>query len=81
MKCVVFSGDIAYTDRMKTFICRLVGHREFSDEVLALRPWEDPDFAGYVLADFRERHCLRCGAELAPLASEPDTDVAEAAAA
>lgn len=54
---------------MRDFICRLIGHREFSDEVLTLRPWEDPDFAGYALADFREPRCLRCGAELAPLAT------------
>ncbi len=66
---LVTQANIAYHDPMTQLICRIVGHKEFSDEVLALRPWEDPDFAGYALADFREPACLRCGAELAPTAA------------
>ncbi len=45
-------------------ICRIVGHRAYSDEVLALRPWEDPEFYGYNRADFREARCLRCGEDI-----------------
>lgn len=49
---------------MTKIICTFMGHREFSDEVLAIRPWQDPDFAGYSREDFREGNCLRCGGEL-----------------
>ncbi len=49
---------------MNNFICQLIGHREFSDEVLDVRPWNDADFAGYAQEDFREANCLRCGAPL-----------------
>lgn len=45
-------------------ICRLLGHREFSDEVRRVRPWEDPDFSAYSREDFREANCVRCGAPL-----------------
>lgn len=76
---LVSAADIFYNDRMTKLICRLVGHRELSDEVLALRPWEDPDFAGYAFADFREPSCLRCGVELAPLAVEERHDGVAAA--
>ena len=54
---------------MTKIICTLMGHREFSDEVLAIRPWQDPDFAGYSREDFREEHCLRCGGDLHDLAA------------
>lgn len=47
-----------------SLICKLLGHREFSHEVLSVQPWQDPDFAGYILEDFREEHCLRCGEPL-----------------
>lgn len=63
---------------MTKLICRLVGHREFSDDVLALRPWEDPDFSGYALADFREPSCLRCGVELGSPAIEHHDEVVAA---
>lgn len=49
---------------MTQLICRLLGHREYADEVLALRPWQDPDFKGYAREDFREARCLRCGGPL-----------------
>lgn len=46
---------------MKHMLCLLFGHREYSDEVLRVRPWEDPDFYDYAMPDFRETSCLRCG--------------------
>ncbi len=46
---------------MKHVLCKLVGHRDYDPEVLAVKPWEDPDFYGYSLEDFREPACLRCG--------------------
>lgn len=57
-------GYSCYPHGMAQLICKLIGHREFTDEVLTVRPWEDPDFSGYVLEDFREDHCLRCGGSL-----------------
>ena len=49
---------------MNEIICKLIGHREYDDEVLELRPWQDHEFAAYSQLDFREEHCLRCGAPL-----------------
>jgi len=49
---------------MKNILCRILGHQEYSPDVLAARPWEDPDFYGFDLADFREDRCLRCGEPL-----------------
>lgn len=49
---------------MTKLICRLVGHREYSDHVLTIRPWQLPDYAGYAAQDFREPSCLRCGVDL-----------------
>ncbi|MDA8290112.1 MAG: hypothetical protein M0Z33_00275 [Actinomycetota bacterium] len=54
---------------MTHVICKLIGHREFDDEVLDIRPWEDRDFSGYSKEDFRSETCLRCGDELARLAA------------
>ena len=42
-------------------LCLVLGHREYSDEVLQVQPWEDPDFYDYAMSDFREQKCLRCG--------------------
>ncbi len=39
----------------------IIGHREYTSEVLEQRPWESPDFRRYSPADFREPNCLRCG--------------------
>lgn len=52
---------------MKEIICRFIGHREYSPDVLEFQPWRHPDFSGYSLSDFREPNCLRCGE---PLQSE-----------
>lgn len=49
---------------MTQIICKLLGHREYDDEVLELRPWQDADFRGYCQEDFRADHCLRCGEAL-----------------
>ena len=46
---------------MAHILCKLIGHREYGDEVLQFRPWEDPDFVEYSQQDFRETNCLRCG--------------------
>lgn len=46
---------------MTQLICKLIGHREYDDEVLEARPWQDADFRGYAREDFREATCLRCG--------------------
>ena len=55
------SGNI---EAMKNVMCRLLGHQQYEAEVLAIRPWEDPEFYGYDIADFREDRCLRCGEAL-----------------
>jgi hypothetical protein len=49
---------------MNELICKLLGHQEYSDEVLALRPWLDRDFIHYAQEDFREPQCPRCGEQL-----------------
>ncbi|MCU1495600.1 MAG: hypothetical protein JWO62_3364 [Acidimicrobiaceae bacterium] len=49
---------------MNEFICKLLGHQEYSDEVLEVQPWLDRDFAYYAREDFREVRCVRCGGEL-----------------
>ncbi len=49
---------------MAHILCKLVGHREFTDEVLTLRPWEDREFRRYPISAFRERNCLRCNENL-----------------
>ncbi|HTV11538.1 MAG TPA: hypothetical protein VME20_06710 [Acidimicrobiales bacterium] len=49
---------------MKQFLCIVLGHQEYSPDVLEAKPWDDPDFYGYDRLDFRELHCLRCGEEL-----------------
>lgn len=54
---------------MKRAVCLIIGHREYDAEVLAFRPWQDPDFYGYSEADFREPNCLRCGEVLRPEAA------------
>lgn len=54
---------------MTQIICRLLGHRAYAEEVLTVRPWQDPDFAGYGVEDFREERCLRCGDDLEPRAA------------
>jgi hypothetical protein len=54
-----------YTEGMNQIICHIIGHREYNEEVLDVRPWEDPDFASYAQEDFREEACLRCGAPTA----------------
>ncbi len=58
-----------YTVGMTHMICKLIGHREFDDEVLEVRPWEDRDFTGYSKDDFRAEACLRCGDTLTPIAA------------
>lgn len=58
-----------YTRGMNHMICKLIGHREFDDEVLEVRPWEDRDFSGYSKEDFRVDRCLRCGEDLGALAA------------
>ncbi len=50
-------------------ICLIVGHRAYDPEVLATRPWEDPDFYQYSQDDFREPKCLRCGEPLGQVAA------------
>ena len=50
-------------------ICLIVGHRAYDPEVLATRPWEDPDFYQYSRDDFREPKCLRCGEPLGQVAA------------
>ncbi len=50
-------------------LCLVLGHREYSDEVLKVQPWEDPDFYNYSMSDFREAKCLRCGEPLEDLAA------------
>jgi hypothetical protein len=54
---------------MKGIVCKLVGHREFSDEVLEARPWLDRDFYGHDAEDFKEPACLRCGEDLERVAA------------
>jgi hypothetical protein len=49
---------------MNQIICKIIGHRDYSPEVLRIRPWENPDFRAASLADFRELNCLRCGESL-----------------
>jgi hypothetical protein len=49
---------------MKPFLCRILGHDEYSTEVRATQPWLDPDFSGYDELDFREQYCQRCGKAL-----------------
>lgn len=49
---------------MTQIICKLFGHREYGDEVLEARPWQDRDFLGYAQEDFREVACMRCGEPL-----------------
>ena len=56
-----------YTETMKNILCRILGHQQYDPDVLAARPWEDPDFYGYDIEAFREDRCLRCGQ---PLTSE-----------
>ncbi len=51
---------------MKQFLCKIVGHREYNAEVLAVKPWQDRDFFDYCQSDFREPACLRCGEALPP---------------
>lgn len=46
---------------MTPLLCKIIGHREYNDEVLRARPWQDTDFLGFSQEDFREAHCLRCG--------------------
>ena len=50
--------------RRERILCKIVGHRDYDPEVLAAKPWEDPDFYNYALSDFREPNCLRCGEPL-----------------
>jgi hypothetical protein len=54
---------------MKQVLCKLVGHRDYDPEVLAIKPWLDPDFYAYAPEDFREPVCLRCGEVLSPVAA------------
>jgi len=49
---------------MTQILCKIIGHREYDDEVLEVQPWQDRDFSGYAQEDFRETHCLRCGEAL-----------------
>jgi hypothetical protein len=68
-------------DKMRTMtriemLCKVFGHREYSEEVLTVRPWLDPEFEGYSRSDFRELNCLRCGE---PLAREQSAAAAERA--
>lgn len=49
---------------MTQIICKVLGHKEYADEVLEVRPWEDRDFYHYSQEDFREPSCLRCGESL-----------------
>jgi hypothetical protein len=49
---------------MNQILCKIIGHRDFSPEVLRIRPWESPDFQALPISDFRELHCLRCGESL-----------------
>jgi len=51
---------------MKSILCRLLGHQEYSQAVLAARPWDDPDFSEYERSAFRELRCVRCGELLPP---------------
>ncbi len=56
-------------DLMKRIVCKIVGHRDYTPEVLAVKPWRDPDFYAYSQSDFREPACLRCGEALMPEAA------------
>ncbi len=56
-------------EAVKRMLCLVLGHREYSDEVLKVQPWEDPDFYNYSMSDFREAKCLRCGEPLEDLAA------------
>lgn len=49
------------TMRCMRLLCTIVGHREYSPEVLEFQPWLDPDFSQHGQEDFREPNCLRCG--------------------
>jgi hypothetical protein len=49
---------------MNQILCKIIGHKDFSPEVLAFRPWEDPDLLATSIVDFRELNCLRCGESL-----------------
>ncbi len=50
---------------MSKIVCHLVGHREYSDDVLDGELWMDREYrGGYSMLDFREPCCLRCGEEL-----------------
>lgn len=48
----------------RSIVCMVLGHVEYSPEVLRVEPWQDPDFYDYAKEDFREHNCLRCGADL-----------------
>ena len=61
----LFRSCVAYDGRMKQIICRFMGHRDYSPDILEHQPWRRyPDFSGYGLSDFREVNCLRCGEPL-----------------
>lgn len=50
---------------MSKIVCSLVGHREYSEDVLSSELWLDREYrGGYSMLDFREPSCLRCGEEL-----------------
>jgi hypothetical protein len=49
---------------MNQLLCKIIGHKDFSPEVLSLKPWENPDLRATSIVDFRELNCLRCGESL-----------------
>ena len=64
----LFQEWTAYHEPMKQIVCKFMGHREYSPDILEFQPWRRyRDFSGYGLSDFREPNCLRCGQ---PLQSE-----------
>jgi hypothetical protein len=61
----LFRSCVAYVGPVKQIICRFMGHRDYSPDILEHQPWRRyPDFSGYGLSDFRELNCLRCGEPL-----------------
>jgi hypothetical protein len=63
-KDVVIKRDNRYDGSMSQFLCKIIGHKDFSPEVLRVRPWETPDLRATSIVDYREPNCLRCGDSL-----------------
>jgi hypothetical protein len=49
---------------MEQIVCKIIGHKHFDAEVMAIRPWDLADFRGYSPEQFRSLNCERCGATL-----------------